>query len=609
MSYNGYFRTNSKIYKQDREFYDLKNRAVEYYRANGVPQKMEVVLNEMFFEKPDDVYGYLANYFSRLSRPPVINRVFGKEVYDGKGQLTVQAEVFCTVRNEEKTAGWAVISSHTEPRGGAGQNPGSANGNDRRKEAVMTAVRWINDSLCPMLKGFEPGDQTGVDKLLSDFYLAHFLEDQERQAREKDNQQSSEPVPEPATPPKSAVKDKKGKKNSTEKPIPPAEPPVPVLPGSVAVGTVSLAVAKAGAEIGGVPLYHHITTLKRPQFSGEIHMPLPMVTVLSCGRLSPGKLNLMEEVMVLPKAGQTIKQPALNAVSDSGALVIGYDRPEQPLDLISEASHNLGFVLGDVMSLAINCAGHELMDYQKGKYDAITGSPKSPNELVELYESLTSKYPAVIALIDPFRKEDQEQWERLSSVLGNTYLLSEAVSKTSGSHTLPGTRGFILQQTNEVTVTDLIHLTRQLEGAVTVVGTTNGEPCDDSLSDLAVGLGVTLVKLGGLYHGERLTKYNRLISIEEELAQQGRLGMAFSLSVFSAPQKGGRQSRGGGGTEIAGLVRMHLARSVKETVCQESEGRNRAKCTLALLIGHLITHRKGQGHGTVAEKRVHLYIK
>ena len=56
-------------------------------------------------------------------------------------------------------------------------------------------------------------------------------------------------------------------------------------------------------------------------------------------------------------------QPALNAVSDSGALVIGYDRPEQPLDLISEACRNLGFVLGDVLYLAINCAAHDLMDY------------------------------------------------------------------------------------------------------------------------------------------------------------------------------------------------------------------------------------------------------
>ncbi|KAJ8359614.1 hypothetical protein SKAU_G00161390 [Synaphobranchus kaupii] len=513
---------------------------------------MEVVLNEMFFEKPDDVYGYLANYFSRLSRPPVINRLLGKEVYDGKGQVTVQAEVFCTIKNEEKSAGSAVISSRGASRGEASQAPGTANDNGGRKESVATAVRWINESLCTVLQGFEPRDQAGVDKVLSDFYMARFLEDQERQMREKENQQSHEPVPEPARPATSVTKDKKGgekgkKANSTEKPVPPAEPLEPVLPGSMAIGTVSLAVAKTAAELLGIPLYQHITALKHQQFSGEIHMPLPMVTLLSCGKRSPGKLNLMEEVIVIPKAGQAIREflamvlefqreitrimnaasktgPVSNAVSDSGALVIGYDRPEQPLDLVTEASRNLGFVLGDVMYLAINCSAHDLMDYPKGKYDAITGSPKSPNELVELYEFLTSKYPALIALIDPLRKEDQEQWERLSSALGHTYLLSEALSKPGGSHTLPGIRGFILKQTNEVTVTDLIEFTRQLECAVTVVGTTNGEPCDSSLSDLAVGLGVKFVKLGGLCQGERLTKYNRLISIEEELAQRGILG-------------------------------------------------------------------------------------
>ncbi|XP_064173795.1 enolase 4 [Anguilla rostrata] len=567
MSYKGYFSRDNRIYKQDREFYDLKNRAVEYYRANGVPQKMEAVLNEMFFEKPDDVYGYLANYFSRLSRPPVISRLLGKEVYDGKGQLTVQAEVFCTIKNEEKSAGSAAISSHGEARGDASHDPGSANESDRRKEAVKTAVLWINESLCPILKGFEPCDQGGVDKVLSDFYMARFLEDQERRSREKEDQQSDEPAPEPASPTVTATKDKKGgekgkKANSTDKPVPPPEPPVPVLAGSTAIGTVSLAVAKAGAELGGVPLYQHITALKHQQFSGEIHMPLPMVTLLSCGKLSPGKLNLMEEVIVIPKAGQTVKQflamvlelqreitrmvnaasktgPVLNAVSDSGALAVGYDRPEQPLDLITEAASNLGFALGDVMYLAINCAAHELMDYQKGKYDAVTGAPRSPGELVELYELLTAKYPALIALIDPLRKEDQEQWERLSSVQGQTCLLSEAVSKPGGAHTPPGIRGFVLKQTNEVTVTDLIEVARQLDGAVTVVGTTNGEACDDSLSDLAVGLGVKLVKLGGLYHGERLPKYNRLISIEEDLAQRGILGSgkcAFPLAVGEAEE-------------------------------------------------------------------------
>ncbi|KAJ8418290.1 hypothetical protein AAFF_G00139990 [Aldrovandia affinis] len=467
-----------------------------------------------------------------------------------------KAEVFCIIQNEEKSAGSAVISSHCE----SSQDPGTMKENDKRKDSVLTALRWINESLCTMLKGFEPCDQAGVDKVLSDFYMARFLEDQERQIREKENQLSNDPVPEPS-PPTVAPKDKKssdkGKKgNNTEKPIPPAEPLVPVLPGSMAIGSVSLAVAKTAARLEGLPLYRHIKALKDQQMVlgfGEIDVPLPMVTLLSCGKASPGKLNLMEEVIVIPKGGQTVKQffamvlelqremtrimnaasktgTVLSAVSDSGALVIGYDRPEQPFDLLTEASNNIGIVFGDVMYLAINCAAHNLMDYQKGKYDAITGAPKSPDELVDMYELLTRKYPGLIALIDPLRKEDQEQWERLNSVLGQTHLLSEVVSKPRDSHstedvpTLPWVRGFVLKQTNQTTVTDLIEITRQLEGAVTIVGTTDGEPCDDSLSDLAVGLGVKFVKLGGLCRGERLTKYNRLISIEEELAQQGILG-------------------------------------------------------------------------------------
>ncbi|XP_036402648.1 enolase 4 [Megalops cyprinoides] len=556
MSYRGFFNSNSRVSKQDQEFYDLKNRAVEYYRANGVPQKMECVLNEMFFEKPDDVYGYLANYFSRLSAPPVISRILGKEVYDGKGQLTIQAEIFCTIKNEEKSVCSAVISSHCEARDGSVQDPGTINESDKRKDSVTTALRWINEPLSTLLKGFEPRDQTGVDKVLRDFFMARFLEDQERQSQEKANQQASDPVPAP-TPPNVASKDKKGgekgkKSNNAEKPVPPPEPPVPVLPGCMAFGSVSMAVAKAAAQLEGIPLYQHVTALTQKQFTKEIHIPLPMVTLLSCGKMSPGKLNLMEEVIVIPKAGQSVRQfvtkvlelqreitrmvnaaaktgPAVNAVSDCGALVIGYDRPEQPLDLVTEASNNLGFVLGDEMYLAINCAAHDLMDYQKGKYDVITGASKSPDELVDMYEVLTSKYPALIALIDPLRKEDQEQWQKLSSMLGQSYLLSEDSSKPVSPHSNegmlppPGIKGFILKQTNQTTVTDLIEITQQLEDAVTIIGTTSGETCDDSLADLAVGLGVKFVKLGGLCRGERLTKYNRLISIEEELAQQGIL--------------------------------------------------------------------------------------
>ncbi len=61
MSYKA-FLSHSKVSKEDQEFSDLKNNAAEYYRSNGVPQKIENVLNEMFWQKPDDIYGYLVTY-------------------------------------------------------------------------------------------------------------------------------------------------------------------------------------------------------------------------------------------------------------------------------------------------------------------------------------------------------------------------------------------------------------------------------------------------------------------------------------------------------------------------------------------------------------------
>lgn len=61
MSYKA-FLSHSKVSKEDQEFYDLKNKAAEYYRSNGVPQKIENVLNEMFWQKPDDINGYLVTY-------------------------------------------------------------------------------------------------------------------------------------------------------------------------------------------------------------------------------------------------------------------------------------------------------------------------------------------------------------------------------------------------------------------------------------------------------------------------------------------------------------------------------------------------------------------
>ena len=45
------------------------------------------------------------------------------------------------------------------------------------------------------------------------------------------------------------------------------------------------------------------------------------------------------------------------------------------------------------------------MDFQeKGKYEVITGGLKSGDDLADYWGDILSKYPSVIALIDPVRR-------------------------------------------------------------------------------------------------------------------------------------------------------------------------------------------------------------
>ncbi|XP_059929642.1 enolase 4 isoform X2 [Gadus macrocephalus] len=558
-SNKGYPRCDVKVSEEERDFNEMKNRACEFYTRNKVPQQIENVLNEMFFAKPDDIYGYLANFFMKLSAPPRISGLNGREVYDSQGQLAVQAEVMCTIRNEQKLTSCAGVPAGNDQWRMQGPDLGKG-----RAHHITTGLEWIKGPLSELLKGCDPCDQTGVDNTLSDFFSARHQEDKEtrRSQEEKNKEAEEEALPPPPPPPVSSKGKKAGetatKGASAEKLIPPCVPPEPEVPGSLAVGAVSLAVAKSGALIRDVPLYKHILALRS---QSEFRVPVPLVTLLSCGKSSPGKLNLLEEVILIPRPGQRVAQVISMALqiheelmrimnsstskagptqagpmSEAGAPVLVCERPEQALDLVVEACGNLGLTPGEEIRLALNCAADRLMDYSKGKYEVIAGSLKSPDELVDMYQALLLKYPAVAALIQPLRKEDVDQWERLSSVIGASCSLLCDMSGLSASRApppaLPGVKGQVLQQVNGTKVSDLIRIMVENPDAV-ILSSSHSEPCgEDCLSDLAVGLGVAYVRLGGLQGGHRLAKYNRLIAIEEELAQQGAL---VSRTTLPAP--------------------------------------------------------------------------
>ncbi|XP_054652934.1 enolase 4 [Dunckerocampus dactyliophorus] len=530
--------------EEDQEFHHIKNTAADFYRANRVPEELEAALGEAFFQNPEDVYGYLANHFTKLSSAPLISRLNGKDVYDSKGQLCVEAEIVCVVSNKETRICSAAIASQI------GQKETGVDwqaNTEEREHHVMTAVQWITEPLSKMLEKQNPCDQSEVDQKLSEFFIARDLE--EKEIRNKEEEIVSVPEQEveiPASPPEKKKDKKKKKANVSEKPFCPAEPPEPVLPGCLAIGSVSLAVAKAGAQVNAIPLYKYIRILKNPEDQDNFHIPVSLVTLLSCGKTSPGKLKLLEEVILIPKAGHRVKQiitmamqlqqemmrimntssksGAIQAIlSDSGVVPLNFDRPEQALDLISEACNNLELSLGTEIHLAVNCAAHDLMDYVKEKYEIATGVFKSPDDLVAMYQTLVNKYAAVVALIDPFRREDPDQWEKLSNVMGDSCSLLSDITYKPQAPPLPGVRGRFLKHINEITISDLIHIAAEEQGSL-IFGTVSNEACsEDSMADIAVALGVDYVNLGGLRSAERMTKYNRLACIEEELAQQGRL--------------------------------------------------------------------------------------
>ncbi|XP_074687468.1 enolase 4 isoform X8 [Strix aluco] len=508
--------------QQQRRLQELRREATQYYQDHRVPQRMEEALNALFPQRPADLYGELANYFSKFSKAPVICKLVGRKVLDGVGQPTLEVEIYCTVKNYEKRICSTVMSSHSQIPENALPETTEADEKERN-DSVNTAVEWVNESLNMMLRGLKPTDQCKVDKILGEYFTKKVEEKKEVQKQEEEEEEEATLALTSCTPSATSLPGKKksakpGKKVAVaERPIPPAEPAESVLRGSVAIGGTSLAVAKAGAAVSRIPLYLHIALLKCDQDSlKEMTLPLPMVTLLNCEKISPAKLRLVKEVMLIPPVQLSLKQPS-----------------SQVADSKKGRAHNTGKKAP-----------------LKGKYEILTGTFKSPDEMVDVYVELINKFPFIIALIDPLRKEDRQQWSNICCALGSKcYLIAEDAAtyisklKTDQNINVPMCSGVVLKYINETKVSDLIEVTGLLDGQrhITILGSPDGESSDDSLVDLAVGLGARFIKLGGLSRGERVTKYNRLLAIEEELAKNRTLREAnlefIAFAEESQPEK------------------------------------------------------------------------
>lgn len=545
--------------REARELYEAKQKAVKYYNENGVPKKIEEIMNTMFYDNPADVYGYLSKFFESLAKPPTLSKVAARQAYDSKGQPTVQTEVYCTVKNEEKLVYTHVSATPNSSLLDNVRVEEREVDDQKRQENISAALTILNHDINNRVNATNPTQQDEVDNIIMKLYselkavederlekeAAEMAQEEGDSAREGDDKAS-------VSSGKKGKNSAKGKGKSQAAVYIPEEPKEKLLCGSNAFTSISQAVCCAAAQIKQTEVFQHVACLKYGQVPDKLSVPLPMVTIMQSGRAAPGKLNCVKEFMVIPKHDMPLKKSmvyiqqiynyvakqffakggtATKLVNDIGAMCPTFDKAEQGLDLLQEAITNCGLTAGEDFFIGLNCAGPEIFDYEKGKYELMVGVAKVPDDVVEFWADLVTRYPSIIALIDPLRKQDDEHWMRLCDKIsdkcfvigGRAYqrpglLKDEELTENFRSSGI----AFKLEQIN--TVSDILTCIRKMEEADNqiVMSTCQGETTDTFITDFAVGVGARFIKIGAPVRGERTVQINRLLQIEEMLEARGQ---------------------------------------------------------------------------------------
>ncbi len=309
--------------------------------------------------------------------------------------------------------------------------------------------------------------------------------------------------------------------------------------GANAILAVSLAAAKAAAMVKGIPLYAHIADLNGTP--GQYSMPVPMMNIINGGEHADNNVDI-QEFMVQPVGSPSfaealrcgaeifhalkavLKARGLNtAVGDEGGFAPNLGSNEEALVVIQEAVSNAGYVLGKDVTLALDCAASEF--YKNGEYNlAGEGKIFSSEGFSDYLAQLSETYP-IVSIEDGLDESDWNGWAYLTRKIGskvqlvgddlfvtNTKILQEGIDKSIGNSIL-----IKFNQIGSLSETlDAIKMAKDA-GYTAVISHRSGETEDTTIADLAVGTAAGQIKTGSLCRSDRVSKYNRLLRIEEEL--------------------------------------------------------------------------------------------
>jgi enolase len=407
----------------------------------------------------------------------------GREVLDSRGNPTVEADVLLDN---------GIIGSACAPSGASTGSREALELRDGDKsrylgKGVLKAVANINGPIRDLLKGADPSDQKALDHAMIKL-------------------------------------DGTENKGSL---------------GANAILAVSLAAAKAAAQDQDLPLYAHIANLNGTP--GVYSMPVPMMNIINGGEHADNNVDI-QEFMVQPVGAKSfseglrmgteifhhlkavLKARGLStAVGDEGGFAPNLASNEDALKVISEAVANAGYKLGTDVTLALDCAASEF--YEDGKYNLSgEGQVFTAEGFADYLKGLTERYP-IISIEDGLDESDWAGWKILTDKIGekiqlvgddlfvtNTKILKEGIDKKIANS--------ILIKFNQIgTLTETLEAIQMAKAAgyTAVISHRSGETEDSTIADLAVGTSAGQIKTGSLCRSDRVSKYNQLLRIEEQL--------------------------------------------------------------------------------------------
>jgi enolase len=410
-----------------------------------------------------------------------IASVHGREILDSRGNPTVEVDVVL----EDGSKGRAAVPSGAST--GIREAVELRDGDKARYggKGVLKAVANVNDTITPAVKGMNAADLAAVDgKML-----------------ELDGT------------------DNKGKL------------------GANAILGVSMAVARAAATSAGVPLYVSLGG------ADSVLLPVPCFNIINGGAHADNSVDF-QEFMIAPVGAPTFSEAlrygaevyhalksVLNkagystGVGDEGGFAPNLKSNVEAIEVILQGIEKAGLRPGDDIAIALDPAVSEL--YQEdGSYLFYKSdqSRQSSDDMIDLWESWVSQFP-IVSIEDGLGEQDWEGWKRMTQRLGsriqlvgddafvtNPAIIAKAIQDGVGNSTLV--------KVNQIgTITETLAAIKMSHeaGYTCMVSHRSGETPDDFIADLVVGAMTGQIKTGAPCRGERLSKYNQLLRIEEEL--------------------------------------------------------------------------------------------